>query len=130
MGLKSKRKGRAGEQELVNLLQDHLGIRFKRNLQQTRDGGHDLEGLDELSIEVKRAAKPALAPWWKQTVAQAAVSCRVPVLAYRLDRCPWRFKMALKDIFLTVEEPRSDLSMTADMPVEGFCAVVRERFLN
>lgn len=128
MGIKSNRKGKAGERELANLLQDHLGIVFKRNLEQCREGGHDLNGLDRLSIEVKRANRPLIPLWWQQTCLQASQSSRVPVLAFRLDRRAWTFKMALRDVLEGFNEQEPFLEMTMDLHVEAFCAIVREKF--
>ena len=48
----SRRKGKAGELEVADLLRDLLGTAVTRNLTQARDGGHDLIGLPGWSAEV------------------------------------------------------------------------------
>ena len=96
-GNHSRRKGASGERELAHLLEKHLDVKLVRNLSQSRDGGHDLTGLDNMAFEVKRTAKSQLSAWWKQAVVQAEDVGRVPVLAYRLDRQSWRFVVALAD---------------------------------
>ena len=42
-GAGSRRKGASGEREFAAALDDLLGIRLTRNLEQSRGGGHDLE---------------------------------------------------------------------------------------
>jgi len=122
MGMKSRRKGANGEREFINLLKDYLGeITIARNLEQVRDGGADVVGLAEFSIEIKRAAKPLLNAWWMQAEAQA--EHKIPVLAYRLDRHPWRVRIPLKAI---CGIGGNGLTWTIEISVEAFCAIVRE----
>ena len=130
MGSLSRTKGAAGERELSKLLEQHLGIKFNRNLEQTRDGGHDLNGLSALSIECKRAAQPSFAAWWDQTTRQALEAGRVPILAYRIDRRQWAFMVALSDFVAGCEHQGRGLEMTATMAVEGFALLVRERWMQ
>ena len=71
----SRRKGRAGEQELARLLRDELGEKIFRNWQaQAAEGGADLAGLAGFAIEVKRHASATFADlerWWQQACYQA-----------------------------------------------------------
>ena len=53
MGKASRQKGQRGEREVCQILAEHLGGEFKRNLMQTQEGGFDILGLDEYAIEVK-----------------------------------------------------------------------------
>ncbi len=99
----SRNKGASGEREFAGLIHDQLGIRLVRNLEQTRNGGHDLiihpddqsmaaDRLNRFAIEVKRYAQttPALiASWWKQAREQAETIQKTPALAYRANRCHW-----------------------------------------
>jgi hypothetical protein len=94
--INSRDKGAKGEREFINMMGPLLGVDLKRNLEQTREGGHDILGLDGWAIEIKRYAEvlPAdLERWWDQAVEQ---SLRItwknvsPALAYRADRRPWR----------------------------------------
>ena len=130
MGSMSRTKGQTGERELSKLLEQHLGIRFERNLEQTRDGGHDLNGLSALSIECKRAAQPSYSSWWDQTIKQALETGRVPVLAYRLDRQQWRFVVSMADFVEGCQGQPRGLEMAAVMAVEGFALLVRERWMQ
>ena len=95
--INSRAKGKAGERELINelkvLLPPELTSELTRNLDQTRDGGHDILGLGDWALEVKRYAEvlPAdLERFWKQATEQARKDEKRPALAYRQDRRPWR----------------------------------------
>jgi hypothetical protein len=121
----SRRKGKCGELEVAALLRDLLGTAVVRNLTQARDGGHDLIGLPGWSAEVKRAAKPRVPEWWRQTVAQTGEAR--PALFYRLDRKPWRAVIALADIAPGFEgQARGEVTWTMETSLEGFAALVRE----
>jgi Holliday junction resolvase len=122
----SRNKGKRGERELANLLQEYLGRDVTRNLAQSRDGGHDLN-LEGLALEVKRREVLALREWWDQALDQA-VDGRVPVLAYRASRRPWRFVVPGVDVGMDWCSGR-DLSETVEMGIEVFCGWYRERFL-
>ncbi len=54
MSAMQRRKGAAGEREVLKLLGDELGVLLSRNLQQTREGGADCIALKGFAIEVKR----------------------------------------------------------------------------
>ena len=123
----SKRKGRSGEQELARILRDRLGLDIIRNQNQTAIGGHDLDGIPGVAIEVKRCAKLTLPAWWRQAVRQAEKSKQVPVLAYRIDRGQWKFVMALRDIHGAYFGQERSLEMTGEFGVESFCCMMRER---
>lgn len=66
--------------------------KLKRNLEQVRIGGCDLIGIDWMAIEIKRHETLQVSTWWKQTVRQA-MRGQVPVLMYRQNRSPWRFRI-------------------------------------
>jgi hypothetical protein len=78
------RKRKSGEREAARVLHKLLGETVTRNLNQVREGGHDLLGIDGWSIEVKRARVPHLCQWWVQAVSQS--NGQRPCLLYRLDR--------------------------------------------
>jgi Holliday junction resolvase len=97
----AKAKGAEGERELALLLRgfaQQAGVTdldLTRNLDQSRGGGHDLVGLEAygMAVEVKRVETVDLNSWWRQAVRQAeAVQC-TPVLAWRQNRQPWRFRV-------------------------------------
>lgn len=116
-----KVKGKRGERELARLLTAQLGFQVLRNLTQTRrEGGADLD-LPGWSLEVKRAALPNIAIWWKQCLEQAERSGTRPALAYRLDRRPWRVMVRLVDI---ADRCSARPDLTADLCLAGFCSLV------
>jgi hypothetical protein len=88
----SRAKGQNGEREIIGILQPIVdevygahGLdapKLQRNTLQCDQGGHDLAGLDWISIEVKRCEQLAIEKWWAQTIMQAGKT-REPVLFYR-----------------------------------------------
>lgn len=121
-------KGQDGEREIARLLADLLGVKVKRRVRQ-HQGDSDLEGLDGWSPEVKRAARPRIAEWWRQAASQAITAGNFPVLFYRLDGGKWR---AMWPIFaaMTPGEPCVlawlDPNLAADSSVEAWASVYRE----
>lgn len=124
MGKSERRKGAEGERELASILSGELGIELKRNLDQTRDGGYDLQGLC-LAIEVKRREKEDLSGWWRDAVHKAGG--RIPVLAYRRSRQPWRFVVPLEAVMYGHHFVHN-LVDTATLYTSGFCYWVRENW--
>lgn len=95
--INSRAKGKAGERELIGelkkLLPPEMTSELTRNLDQTRDGGHDILGLGDWALEVKRYAEvlPAdLERFWSQATEQARKDGKRAALAFRQDRRPWR----------------------------------------
>jgi len=96
----AKAKGATAERELAGILTEWalsagITIELFRNLEQTRSGGHDLVGTEQygIAIEVKRVEATALPAWWRQAARQAAAVGCLPVLAWRQNRQPWRFRV-------------------------------------
>ena len=77
---------------------DEIGISIEpeRNLEQTRGGGYDLNGVPGLGIEVKRVEKQDVKAWWRQCLRQAKADNVHPVLMHRRNRQPWRFRTVAK----------------------------------
>ena len=129
--INSRAKGAAAERELIGELAEWLGDwvkeQVKRNLEQTRNGGHDLVGLGKWAVEVKRYAEAGeadIARWWEQASSQAELVGKVPALAYRLDRRSWRVRIPMN----VVMEGFGDASIdwTVELSLRAFCGVVRE----
>ena len=132
------KKGKNAEREFASWVFDELGVKMARNLDQPRSGGHDLsvvdpgEGevsraLDGYAIECKRKKRVLpcdMAAWWLQACDQAADAGKTPCLAYRADRMAWRVVIPLHAVNKDLTQYRT-LAYTAEMSVEGFCAVVR-----
>jgi len=128
MSAKSRNKGASGERELILEIEQQTGIRLERNLAQSFAGGHDLIGLDDWAIEVKRYAVADNASkknWWRQAVHQAMRVEKQPVVIYRADRQPWRcivqypLHTSLYDI--------DDILCTCEVSLELFCGWLREK---
>jgi Holliday junction resolvase len=92
----SRAKGARGEKEVLDILEEQLGLKLVRNKQQTARGGRDIsEDVDRMqrpipfAIEVKFQDEDFLSSWWEQTLRQAEESGRMPVLFYRRSRRPW-----------------------------------------
>lgn len=95
----NRNKGHDGEREVINLLKPMIdeivgeGV-LRRNLNQSRQGGHDVAGLDFLAIEVKRCETLEIEKWWQQTLRQAEqAGGAIPVLIYRQNRKAWHVVM-------------------------------------
>lgn len=128
MPINSRNKGAAAEREVAKLIEDHLGVKVKRNLMQTAEGGHDLIGLDGWAIEVKRYSTATWATkntWWQQAVRQAEDVGAMPVVLYRLDRAEWR---ALVMYPGELYQPY-DFRGVADVDIELFFGIARETLL-
>ena len=129
--INSRTKGATNERWIVNAMNDyfnqeipHFSIQMTRNLDQTRDGGYDILGLDEFAIEAKHYAKGChyRSEWWQQ-VCKAASDHQIPVLVYKFNHQPQRVVVPL-DWFFAAQFPIS----TADFR-EHTCVMSWEDFL-
>jgi Holliday junction resolvase len=95
----NRNKGHDAEREIVKLLTPMVEMvlgesNLRRNLQQSRQGGHDICGLDYLAIEVKRCETLEVEKWWRQTLRQAEMAGGLlPILMYRQNRGKWNVLM-------------------------------------
>lgn len=126
MGVSQRNKGKRGELELAHLLEENLGVSVTRNLMQTREGGYDLNGLP-VALEVKRQERVTLPQWWQQVCEQGGRAGKLPVLAWRGNRQPWRFRVMLR--FIDGETPPV-YCYTADLDLDAFCYILREKYLK
>lgn len=116
MPINGCKKGKAGEREVINLLQPGINellasrglppVDMKRNLVQSRSGGCDIVGLPGWALEVKRVAKVTpgfLDKAWEQAKRQAqeagdsdlGVAFR-PALVYRGNQRSWAVRIWVK----------------------------------
>lgn len=93
-------KGKAGEREAAKWLHQWLSLTAvpERNLEQTRNGGHDLTGVGQFAVEVKRCETLALAKWWRQASKSGIESGLVPVVMFRQNRKKWKFLISANTI--------------------------------
>jgi hypothetical protein len=94
-----KQKGSAGELEVCRLLTDWasevgIGLTLERNLEQVRHGGADVNGVPGMEVEVKRVESNGINQWWAQVCRAAARTGKLPFLAHRRNRQPWRFRVS------------------------------------
>ncbi len=107
MPINSRAKGANGEREAVHMLnrvieqvltmntwnEDVVNIIrrcVQRNQNQSAVGGHDLNGVFGLSVEIKRVENLQIDKWWSQCEEQAKRNNEHPVLLYRQNHQPWR----------------------------------------
>lgn len=128
--INSRAKGAQAERSFIKELSEHLGDALtqplKRNLEQTRNGGHDIEGLDGWAIEIKRyrVIKEAdINRFWGQAVDQAKRIGATPVLAYREDFRSWRVRVPMG--FMNAEW-NADVDFTIEVSLVAFATIVRE----
>lgn len=129
--INSRAKGASAEREFCNLLSEYLGealvAPLKRNLEQTRNGGHDILGLEGMAIEIKRYKRVKegdIKRFWAQAVDQANRVGSQPVLAYREDMCSWRVRLPWG--FLMGQSWNEDVDFTLEVSLPGFACIVRE----
>ena len=99
--MNAKRKGSAGERELLHLLEAH-GIPAHRNLQQFVGGVDNPDiaatvcGLP-VHLEVKRQERLRLSEAMAQAVRDANGHA-LPIVAHRSNRQPWLLTVRLEDV--------------------------------
>lgn len=102
MGIHVLNKGKAGEREVVKLLQPVVdevygrllmdAPQLHRNQNQSALGGYDIDGLPWIALEVKRQEQLSINAWWKQ-VNKAARPGQEPIVIFRQNRKKWRILM-------------------------------------
>ena len=128
MTAKSRNKGARVEREIAQKLDLLLGIRFVRNLEQTRSGGGDLVADDPafpFSIEIKaRAQGISCLAAWKEQASRAAVMCgKIPAVAFKFDRQPIRVAVPLACL---CNGRCDDPAEWAEVTLDGFAYAARE----
>lgn len=132
--INSRAKGAAAEREFCKELADYLGDvlvePLKRNLEQTRKGGHDIVGLEGYAIEVKRyrvIKEGDIARFWAQAVEQAKRVEAQPVLVYREDFCSWRVRIPWG--FMMDQDWDEDVDFTIEVSLKAFASLIREQLI-
>ena len=94
------KKGKAGEREAANWLAKRFNLAESptRNLDQTREGGHDLNGFPPFCIEVKRQETLSKRDWWLQVTASVTKEYSIPVVMYRQNHKKWKFLISARYI--------------------------------
>ena len=91
MALNPAHKGKRGEVEFCQWLENKLGIVVERNYNQAK-GGADII-IDDFIFEIKRRQELDLTDWWYQVIIAAKKydTNLIPVVAFRQNRKPWEF---------------------------------------
>jgi hypothetical protein len=93
----SRVKGHKFENDVCKMIGEAFNISVKRNLEQTRAGGADIE-LKPFLVECKRYAQQGSNwfkdDWWEQ-VKRASQNEFIPILVYKYDRQPIRVVLPL-----------------------------------
>jgi hypothetical protein len=92
-----------------------------RNLMQTRNGGHDIVGLEWLALEVKHHETLNITQWWLQTKKQAT-NGKTPVLMYKQNNVKWRVMM-----FGYLGAGSERVRCPVDISLEAFMAFFKAR---
>lgn len=95
MSVKSTRKGKTGELEVMHILREH-GYHVKRGGTQSFGQQPDLYGLEGVHIEVKRQEAVNLSAALAQAEADAQkFGDGLPTVFHRANRKPWTVSMPL-----------------------------------
>lgn len=97
MGKKSQRKGRAGELEIVKILNSH-GISAEPGQAVSFGSTPDIVGVNGLHAEVKRVEKLNVTEAMNQAIRDSEkFEDGLPTLFHRRNRTPWLVTMTLED---------------------------------
>lgn len=111
MTMNSKRKGNAGERELLSILREY-DENAKRN-DQTFVGGEDNPDISftiggtHYHVEAKRTERLQLNKAIEQAESDAGDKA-IPVVVHRRNRKPWYITMRLKDFLQNVKGGRAN----------------------
>ena len=138
----SRAKGSQFERNVATCLLEELGLLFQRDLEQYRqDDRGDLICVDMINfpfiIECKAWAKgnEAKPAWWSQVCKAAKahthrrmltddsdVGRKVPLLVYKYDRAPWRWRMPAQ-VLIDLGHPHGNHDMADDAQLDWGYAV-------
>lgn len=126
MPVDSRAKGARVEREFAALCAEHLGLtRVQRNLEQSRSGGHDIEGIPGWAPEIKarkQAPTPSeLSDMWMQCCRQAELVLAKPLLAVKVNLRGWSCYMDASDLAGDVFDKGERISMS----FSAWCQVYR-----
>ena len=131
----SRDKGTRGEYAVIKLIEELLGIKLKRDVEQYRqaDRGDLILAEDAdwpFCVEVKSYSglsvthRPA---WWEQVVKASAAHGLIPVLFYKYDRYEWRVVLKANTVSFALGgtlDHDDDILLTTD--TYGFAYMARE----
>ena len=98
--INSKRKGKVGELEVVNLLKENgLTARRTQQFSGKADGTSDVlcEELKDFHIEVKRDEHLNIERAMKQSIRGSEMESTIPTVFHRKNKEQWKVTMRLED---------------------------------
>jgi Holliday junction resolvase len=108
MGAMQRRKGAAGEREIVRICKEH-GLKATRTASLQAAPGHEAADvaldLGGFHLEVRRRERLSIIQWCADTEA-AARPGEMPVVVFRPSRQPWRAALLLDDLLDLIAEAR------------------------
>lgn len=128
-------KGARVERELCHLLTDRLKVygihveRMERNLQQSRGGGHDIDGLPRWAIECKSNQSMSARACWAQTVTQGLKANRLPVLFRKMPLKEWDAYLPMTLVMGLPDTDYSDPEKMVRMSIDAFVFFIQQRNL-
>ena len=133
----SRDKGTRGEYAVIKLIEELLGIKLKRDVEQYRqaDRGDLILAEDAdwpFCVEVKTYSSSSLSvthrpAWWQQVEKASAAHGLIPVLFYKYDRYEWRVVLKANTVSFALGgtlDHDDDILLTTD--VDGFAYLARE----
>ena len=130
----SRRIGSHFELKISKMLNEELGIQFKRNLEQYREVDHgdlicDVDSFRWV-IECKRRKSGTTysMDWWEQVTRAAERENKIPVLVYQLNGSPIRCVVDLNEILKVFNADVLYHRNLVELTFETFCMIVRETF--
>ena len=98
MGRMQREKGKRGEREASQAIQQHLGVAARRGQQYcgSPDSPDVITAIDGVAIEVKRCETVAIHRWMDKAVADSPGD--VPVIIHRKNNTDWLVTLRLGDV--------------------------------
>ena len=124
----SRVKGSSFERAVATCLLESLGLKFQRDLEQWRSGDRgdllcvdmDFPAVVECKAYAKgTSAKPA---WWDQVCKAATAANKWPLLVYKYDRQPWRWRLPAQ-VLIDLGHPHGNKGMRDDVTLDWGYAV-------
>lgn len=98
MGARERRKGAAGELEVVEILRGHGWARAHRNFDSGSQGGGDIaHGPAGCHLEIKRQERLSVPAALRQAARDAAPG-DVPIVVHRPSRSAWMATLPLDEL--------------------------------
>ena len=105
-GAGARRKGARGENEVCKILTAIVGTKHVRNLDQTREGGGDVQWGPFL-LEVKTTETVSMPAWQRQAVASAEKGGDVPAVVWRQRGAKWWIALPFEEFATMFETLRN-----------------------